>query len=519
MNRMLLTGAAGMLGRRLLEEALVAGKPVAVLVRGTRLASAERRVEEALSGAEQRRGRPLPRPVVVPGDLNEHQLGLQATDARWIARNCTHVLHSAAKVVFRRESRTNEPYRTNVEGTRRLLEFCRAARMEGFHHVSTAYVCGRRRGHILESELDVGQSFGNDYEKSKFESEKLIRSAAGLKATIYRPSIIVGDASTGESAAFRGVYTPLQLGCYFLLSQWGADVAEADKRLLSQEVQSKFFNALGLTDDAVKNLVSVDWTARAILHVLANEGLHGRTHHITHPVGVSASLLRKTMFDAVMESIGGNIGAVAKERIRIEASDIQAHMETYRPYFRSDPVFESSLARSGGEPAPAWDETNLKRIWAYAVESRFGAIRKQAQALYPGSLLNERLSRVAEGDPSGEDLRFFLQASGPGGGEWTVSTTRCGQVVRIEKGRTTGDDTLPIVYAAAPALTGIIDGNNALETLLDRGAIHLRGPAADRDAVRHLLPNLLYNLVGLGEKIRQPRQSQDARQPQPHAVG
>ena len=71
---------------------------------------------------------------------------------------------------------TEEPYLSNLNGTRNVLEFCSKTDIREFHHVSTAYVCGTRRGRILESELDVGQEHGNDYEISKFESEQLVRA-------------------------------------------------------------------------------------------------------------------------------------------------------------------------------------------------------------------------------------------------------------------------------------------------------------------------------------------------------
>ena len=58
---------------------------------------------------------------------------------------------------------------------------------------------------MLETELDVGQTPGNDYEHSKIEAERLVRAADWLDPpTIYRPSIIVGDSRTGYTATFHG---------------------------------------------------------------------------------------------------------------------------------------------------------------------------------------------------------------------------------------------------------------------------------------------------------------------------
>jgi nucleoside-diphosphate-sugar epimerase len=61
------------------------------------------------------------------------------------------------------------------------------------HHLSTAFVAGTRRGLFTEFDLDVGQSFHNAYEQSKFEAEVRLRaSAVSDRITIHRPSHVAG---------------------------------------------------------------------------------------------------------------------------------------------------------------------------------------------------------------------------------------------------------------------------------------------------------------------------------------
>ena len=92
-----------------------------------------------------------------------------------------------------------------------VLELCRNAGIRNFHHVSTAYVCGLRQGRILESELDVGQKMSNDYEQSKLQAEKMVRSADFLDSlTVHRPAIIIGDSTNGYTTTYHGFYAPLQ---------------------------------------------------------------------------------------------------------------------------------------------------------------------------------------------------------------------------------------------------------------------------------------------------------------------
>ena len=55
-------------------------------------------------------------------------------------------------------------------------------------HVSTAYVAGRRTGEIGEDDLSDRFGFENDYERTRYEAERLVRFAAtDLPVTWLRP--------------------------------------------------------------------------------------------------------------------------------------------------------------------------------------------------------------------------------------------------------------------------------------------------------------------------------------------
>ena len=176
----LLTGATGLLGSYLLRDSLLAGPPHGqpCLCGLPSRSRARQRVETLLAALGIRCWKlPFQRPVVLEGDLSEIDLGLDNRTLDWIGRNCTSVFHNAASLVFRGEDPEGEPYLSNVEGTRRMLELCRCTGVRQFHHVSTAYVCGLREGRILESDVDVGQTSGNVYEKTKLQAEMLVRNA------------------------------------------------------------------------------------------------------------------------------------------------------------------------------------------------------------------------------------------------------------------------------------------------------------------------------------------------------
>ncbi|HEX7420263.1 MAG TPA: SDR family oxidoreductase [Thermoanaerobaculia bacterium] len=99
--------------------------------------------------------------------------------------------------------------RVNVGGTQNVLDFaarCRSLRR--FHYVSTCYVSGRYPGTFTENDLEKGQTFNNFYEETKYLAEVLVqqRMRGGLPATIYRPSVVVGDSRTGATQKFDGPY-------------------------------------------------------------------------------------------------------------------------------------------------------------------------------------------------------------------------------------------------------------------------------------------------------------------------
>ena len=149
----------------------------------------------------------------VAADMTAPGLGLTRQERERLAERVTTIVHSAASVSF--TLALEEAREINLEGTRRMLEFAELARRARRPGPATA--TSRRRsspgptpGASAECDIDVGQSFHNSYEQSKFEAEQLVRSHDGLPCTILRPSIVVGDRNNGWTAAFNVLYWPLR---------------------------------------------------------------------------------------------------------------------------------------------------------------------------------------------------------------------------------------------------------------------------------------------------------------------
>ena len=163
MGAVLLTGATGFVGMELLNRFLSGGeRHVYALVR----ASDDRAAAGRLPAH--------PRLTAVAGDIEKPGLGLDAATTQRLAGEVTTVMHCAASVSF--DLSLPDSRRINVDGTRHMLEFAeRCEDLERFSYVSTAYVGGEPDGLFREDQLDVGQSFRNAYERSKFEAELMLR--------------------------------------------------------------------------------------------------------------------------------------------------------------------------------------------------------------------------------------------------------------------------------------------------------------------------------------------------------
>jgi thioester reductase-like protein len=216
----LLTGATGFIGaeilRRLLEEP---DRRVWALVRAGDQRAAERRGLEVLFRiflhdrdaytAARRRMR------WVAGDLARPDLGLSPAAREEIRSECGEVIHAGASTAWElsAEDAAVVNYRAVVSLSDLVAEMARGGRSVRLVHFSTAYVVGRREGHILPEDLpEEAAPFNNTYEQTKARAERYLRERMGeIPVTVLRPSIVVGDSRTGRTFNFNVLYFPIKL--------------------------------------------------------------------------------------------------------------------------------------------------------------------------------------------------------------------------------------------------------------------------------------------------------------------
>jgi thioester reductase-like protein len=276
-RHVLFTGFPGFIGARLIPRLLELAPDTTfhALVQEKFLAAADASVAALAEEHPGTRGRIR----LVVGDITSPGLGLAASKAKELQKGLAGCFHLAA--VYDLAVARDLGMRINVEGTKNVLEFLGGARsFQRLDYVSTAYVSGTAVGTYRETDLDVGQSFKNYYEETKFLAEVAVRESA-LPAAIYRPGIVVGSSETGETAKFDGPY--YSLNAMGVLPSPG------------------IFIKVG-TGDAEVNLVPVDFVLEAIARLSTWEGAVGKTYHLTDPHPSTAFEIEEMFAKALRKS-------------------------------------------------------------------------------------------------------------------------------------------------------------------------------------------------------------------------
>ncbi|HME05191.1 MAG TPA: NAD-dependent epimerase/dehydratase family protein [Solirubrobacteraceae bacterium] len=170
----LVTGATGFIGRRLAQRLVQEGYSVRCLVRGSSDTSLLEKADVQIAVGDLTRARSLAR----------------------VVEGCHYVFHCGALVSD--WATREEIARTNVEGTRNLLEASVGASVQRFIHFSTTDVYGYPDGEAID-EAYAATRFRNWYAQTKLDAEAEVRRverADALDAVILRPATVYGPGST-----------------------------------------------------------------------------------------------------------------------------------------------------------------------------------------------------------------------------------------------------------------------------------------------------------------------------------
>lgn len=186
-KKILVTGAAGLLGSELVKQLLEKGYKVTAIYNST----SPDRTHPNLTTQQC--------DILDTGGLEE------------IMRGITHVYHCAAIVSFE----PKDKYRLlkiNVEGTANVVNACLDAGVQKLVHVSSVAALGRiRNGEVVNEQMNWSAETSNSvYSKSKYlgELEVWRGIGEGLQALTVNPSIILGGNNWkyGSAALFKTAY-------------------------------------------------------------------------------------------------------------------------------------------------------------------------------------------------------------------------------------------------------------------------------------------------------------------------
>ena len=387
-GRILVTGGTGFLGGHILAELLTRGYDVIALARpGKQLSPRERigRLLDWFSLDDSARSRL----EVIGGSIDQPNLGLNSKEYAPLLDCVSEIVHCASDTSFS-ERKKADVERVNIKGMVNVLDFAVNGGCSFFHYVSTAYVAGRKSG-ICKEELVESNVFTNVYEETKCRAEWMAAERCGkegIRLSIYRPSIVYGDSTTGRSTKFNAVYYPVKT-LLFLKNLYEADIrAGGGKGAREMGVELKGDGSLHLpirmevAENGGLNLIPINYFVEAFT-ALMEECLDGGIFHI-----VNQKLKRiedlihytKMLFkiDGLLPCLTTAFDGKPKNALEILFDN---YLEVYAPYMRDTRIYDDQKAQPTLSKrelvCPDFDYEVFSRCMNYAMECGWGSAHQE----------------------------------------------------------------------------------------------------------------------------------------------
>ena len=352
----LLTGGTGFLGEYLLVE---------LLDRGHRVWAHYRSESRKLDTIRFLSSLGLPRSAE---SLRWFKGGILEADDQWEQwckdypgiHEVDTLLHSAASTRLHMDEH-GEPLRTNLGSTITLRKLIDRNPLK-VHVISTAYVCGLIQGQEVKEVNHPRGDFVNVYEESKWEAEQIWMD----KATILRPSIIIGHSETGRCTSFSGYYILFQAA--HLLDRLMGDAEGLDRLNLNIDIPAN--------PDGVTNVAPVDYVAKAAIRIMEKPEHHNRIFHLTHPDPPTHEWTLSQVckrFRVGGLRFAGAGAPFTQPRNRIERM-VWRQMQTILLHFANNPVFDRSNTDSaiGDLTVPPITSAYVDKIIDYGIAKDWG---------------------------------------------------------------------------------------------------------------------------------------------------
>ena len=383
-GRILVTGGTGFLGGHILVKLLTRGYDVVALVRpGKRLSPRERigRLLDWFSLDDTTRSRS----VVVEGSIDQPNLGLNSKEYAHLLDGVSEIVHCASDTSFSERKKANLE-RVNIQGMENVLDFAVNGGCFFFHYMSTAYVAGRKSG-ICKEELVEDNLFTNVYEETKCRAERMaaeICGRAGIRLSIYRPSIVYGDSTTGRSTKFNAVYYPVKT-LLFLKNLYETDIREGGgNRAREMGVELTGDGGLHLpirvevAENGGLNLIPINYFVEAFTALMEEYPDGGIFHIVNHRPKRIEDLIEYTKMLFKIDGLAPCFKAAldGKPRNALEIL-FDNYLEVYAPYMMDTRIFDDRKTRSilskRGLVCPVFDFDVFSRCMNYAIKCGWGS--------------------------------------------------------------------------------------------------------------------------------------------------
>jgi nucleoside-diphosphate-sugar epimerase len=379
-----LTGATGFLGSHIAAELAKRGYSLWIVARPAKQQTARGRVEQLFDWLGAGSGDPS-KIRIIEGYLDQPDLGLDRTQYKEVLDHADEIIHCASNTSFS-ERKREEVERANIQALQNVLDLAARSRSYYFHHVSTAFVAGRREGLCREELVETGQ-FTNVYEETKYRGERMVVDLCareGIRLNIYRPSIVYGNSKDGRTLSFRALYYPVRTVLFFK-NLYETDIIEnGGKRAKEMGIRLEGNGFLRLpirlevNADGGINLIPIDFFLQAFLAVM-EESLEGGTFHIVNRrVKKIEELIDYTQR---LFQISGIRAASPQDFEKVPRNGLEilfeSYLEAYKPYICESRTFECGKAESILQKrqiaCPDLDFDIFSNCLRYAVASGWGA--------------------------------------------------------------------------------------------------------------------------------------------------
>lgn len=264
MRAILVTGATGFLGSEFITEALGRGQKIVALARNDQSGNRVSKVVNQILQEKKIAVDNLPASLVslnFNGDWQKLHNDLQTAKIEIEA-----VYHFAANMSYS-PNKVVESFEVNQKQTVEFYKFVsdHYPSTKHFFYISTAFTAGLNPQLPIKEELHLAPELINSYQMSKWAAEvslSLLSSSLKVPLTIVRPSIIVGDRTTGR-------YSGKSFGFYMFI-----------KAFLTAKLMGVNKIRLDLSPDSSINIISIKDVVTSLLSLQNITNVP--PHHIVH---------------------------------------------------------------------------------------------------------------------------------------------------------------------------------------------------------------------------------------------